>query len=357
MPAASLSATDRQAEPVTPVPGAAAPGAVIFGCAGLTVSAEESALFRQCNPLGFILFRRNCESPDQVRALVASLRESVGRSAPVLIDQEGGRVARLRPPHWPELPATGRIGALTDPAEAERAAWLHGRLLASLLTPLGIDVDCAPVADVPTAGAHDVIGDRAFGRNPAWVARLAAAQAAGLLAGGVLPVVKHIPGHGRAQADSHLELPTVDASLEALEAQDFPPFRALAGLPLAMAAHVVFTAIDPVLPASTSRTVIDQIVRGWIGFGGLLISDDIGMQALAGSPAERALAVLSGGCDVALHCSGKLEEMQEVAQAVPVMTGQAHQRWQRAEALRSSGDGLDPVILRAELDALLNSVS
>ncbi len=308
------------------------PLALVLGCAGPRLSPEEKAFFRDADPFGFILFRRNVETPEQVRALVADLRDSVGRDAPVLIDQEGGRVARLRPPHWPELPAAARIGALGD--DAPHAAWLHGRLLAAMLSDLGIDVDCAPVADVPVPGAHDVIGDRAFAGDPARVALLAAAQAEGLLDGGVLPVVKHIPGHGRAFADSHLELPVVTTPLDALDAWDFAPFKALAGLPLAMVAHVVYTAIDPDRPASVSPQVIGRIVRDAIGFDGLLFSDDLSMQALSGSVGDRTAAVLAAGCDIALHCNGKMDEMHDAVTHAAPLTAVADTRWARAQGER-----------------------
>ncbi|WP_114391662.1 beta-N-acetylhexosaminidase [Oleisolibacter albus] len=339
------------------------PAAAVYGCGGPALGADERAFFREADPFGFILFRRNVETPEQVRALVAELRACVGRDAPVLIDQEGGRVARLRPPHWPALPSARTIGAVAGgiaaggaaagEAQAVRAAWLHGRLLAAMLADLGIDVDCAPVADVPVPGAHDVIGDRAFALEPGRVAALARAQAEGLLAGGVLPVLKHLPGHGRAHADSHLELPVVDAGREALEALDFAPFKALADLPLGMVAHIVFTAIDPHRPSSISVPVIDGIIRGHIGFQGLLFSDDIGMQALAGGAGDRAAAVLAGGCDVALHCSGVLAEMQDVARAVRPLTAAAERRWRSAAALKIPAAPADIPGLRAEFDALL----
>ncbi|TWB43723.1 beta-N-acetylhexosaminidase [Nitrospirillum pindoramense] len=316
------------------------PAAVIFGCAGPVLTEAERALFAAANPLGFILFRRNCETPEQVAALTAALRDSVGRpDAPIMIDQEGGRVARLRPPHWPSLPPAGRIGAIADDGLAKEAAWLHGRLLAAMLAPLGIDMDCAPVADVPQAGAHDVIGDRAFGHDPARVALLAGAQAEGLLAGGVLPIVKHLPGHGRALADSHKELPTVTADLATLDAVDFAPFKALAHLPAGMVAHILFTAVDARHPSSTSALVITKIVRERIGFDGLLFSDDLDMQALSGTRPERAAAVVADGCcDVALHCNGTVEDMAAVAAVVPPLTAQAQERWARAQALRPHQD-------------------
>lgn len=352
------------------------PTALVLGCAGPVLSDEERRLFAEVQPLGFILFRRNCQDPAQVTALVAALRDAVGRAdAPVLIDQEGGRVARLRPPHWPTLPAAGRIGAVADPDRAvradpdraARAAWLHGRLLADLLAPLGIDVDCAPVADVPVPGSSDVIGDRAFARDPALVARLAAAQAAGLLAGGVLPVVKHLPGHGRAQVDSHKELPRVDADWDTLCASDFAAFVPLANqgqgqgrgqggdrVALGMVAHVLYTGIDAVHPASVSPTVIRRVIRDHIGFDGLLFSDDLSMEALAGDIPRRARAVLDAGCDIALHCNGDLAEMRALAAEIGPMGARSWDRWRAARAtLPPHVDIVEAAALRAELRDLL----
>lgn len=332
--------------------GGLAPRALVLGCAGCELTAAERDFFRAADPFGFILFRRNIDHPDQVRRLVGDLRAAVGRHAPILIDQEGGRVARLRAPHWPELPAAGRLDALG--ADAPRAAWLHGRLLAAMLTDLGIDIDCAPVADVPVPGAHDVIGDRAFAGDPARVTELARAQAQGLVAGGVLPVVKHIPGHGRAFADSHLELPVVATPLADLRQWDFAPFKALADLPLAMAAHVVYTAIDPTLPASTSATVIHDIIRGEIGFEGLLFSDDLSMQALSGSIGERTASVLAAGCDVALHCNGQMAEMEQAVAAAGPLSAAACARWQIAQkAVPTHLEGETAVAFRRQFDALM----
>ncbi|HYC04688.1 MAG TPA: beta-N-acetylhexosaminidase [Azospirillaceae bacterium] len=324
--------------------------AVVYGCAGTDLTAEERAFFRDADPFGFILFRRNCDSAEQVRRLVAEMRDSVDRAAPVLIDQEGGRVARLRPPHWPALPAAGLLAP-----GGTRAAWLHGRLLAAMLEPLGIDVDCAPVADVPVPGAHDVIGDRAFAGEPRLVAELARAQAEGLMAGGVLPVVKHIPGHGRAHVDSHKELPVVPTPRAELEATDFAPFRALADLPMAMVAHVVYTAVDSLSPSSTSARVIGEVVRGHIGFDGLLFSDDLGMEALKGGPAERALAVLAAGCDVALHCNGEMDQMKAIAAVAPRLTTEAAARWERARGFVKAAEPVDAAALKLELDMLLGT--
>jgi beta-N-acetylhexosaminidase len=330
--------------------------AVVFGCAGTSLTAEERGFFRESRPLGFILFRRNIGSPEQVKLLVRDLRASVGRDdAPVLIDQEGGRVARLRPPHWPAHPPARLIGRLAERtlAAGREAAWLNGRLLAAMLYDLGITVDCAPVCDVPVPQAHDVIGDRAFGGDPLLVTELARAACDGFLAGGVLPVIKHIPGHGRAFADSHQELPVVDAAESELDATDFVPFRRLADLPLGMVAHVVYRAIDPHRPASTSPAVIAGVVRGLLGFDGLLFSDDLSMGALHGTPATRAWEVLSAGCDVVLHCNGHLEEMRQIAAVIPALSAASAVRWRRAAAALRPPQVMVAAELRERLDRLL----
>lgn len=338
-----------------PTTGDRRPRAVVFGCAGPVLRAEERALFRDADPLGFILFRRNVEDPDQVRRLVADLRDAVGRAdAPVLIDQEGGRVMRLRPPHWPDRPAARRFGELyaRDPAGAVEAAALNATLIAADLRDLGIDVDCLPIADVPAPGAHDVIGDRAYAADPRIVAVLAAASCRGLMEGGVLPVVKHLPGHGRAGVDSHLSLPVVEAGMAALEEADFLPFRALAAMPLGMTAHVVYRALDADRPASVSPRVVGEVVRGRIGFEGFLFSDDIGMNALSGTAAQRAAAAHAAGSDAVLHCSGDLTEMIAVAATIPSLTGAAQARWRRARAMVPAGaSAVDRAVLeRAGLD-------
>ncbi len=321
------------------------PAAVIFGCAGPRLSADERAFFRDADPLGFILFARNVATPQQVRALTGDLRDCVGRAeAPVLIDQEGGRVARLKPPYWRVAPPAALFGALhgREPEAAVEAARLNARLIAADLAPLGIDVDCAPVLDVTVAGAHGVIGDRAFGNTPAVVAALGRAQAEGLMAGGVIPVMKHIPGHGRARADSHFELPIVEAARAELEACDFAPFRALADLPWAMTAHVLYRALSGNQPATTSQAIVRDVIRGHIGFDGLLITDDLSMQALDGSHAERARAGLAAGCDVALHCNGDMDQMREIAGVVPALTPQAWERVERGTSQReAASDGAD----------------
>ena len=287
--------------------------AFITGVSGTVLTAAEREFIRGMRPWGFILFKRNIETPDQVSALVEELRNCLGEAnAPVLIDQEGGRVARLGPPHWPVYPPGATFGALydLDPALGLKAARLSSRLIAADLIDLGISVDCLPLADVPVAGADAVIGNRAYGTEPAKVAAIARAVTEGLEQGGVLPVLKHIPGHGRAAADSHFRLPTVDTSREELERTDFAAFQPLADLPMAMTAHVVFSALDPAQPATTSATIIRQVIRGVIGFQGLLMSDDVSMNALAGSIAERTRAIVNAGCDMVLHCNGKLDEMR-----------------------------------------------
>ena len=334
--------------------------AFIAGCSGSELTVDERAFFRDAEPWGFILFKRNIDTPQQVRALTDALRDTVGvADAPVLIDQEGGRVQRMGPPHWRRYPPGRAYGHMApgDPIEQRRLARLAARLIADDLLSVGINVDCLPVLDVPVPGAHDIIGDRAYADDPATVTELGRAAAEGLLAGGVLPVIKHIPGHGRAGADSHEALPVVDASREELEGVDFRPFRALADMPLAMTAHVVYTALDPEAPATTSPKVINEVIRGAIGFDGLLMSDDLSMKALSGSLRERAAAALEAGCDVALHCNGKLDEMQAVAAAAPDLSGPAKRRAEAALArIRRQPEPL-PVDAHARLTAALATVS
>ena len=303
--------------------------AAIFGCSGLVLTPDERAFFREARPWGFILFRRNIETPDQVRALVDALRACTGvANAPVLIDQEGGRVQRLGPPHWRRYPpgrAYGLVGA-NDPLVRREVTRLGARLIAHDLVALGINVDCVPVLDVPDPHGHEVIGDRAYADGPAEVARLGRAAAEGLIAGGVLPVIKHIPGHGRAMADSHLALPVVDASLEDLDARDFAPFRVLSDMPMAMSAHVVYSAIDKRGPATTSRKAIRDVIRGAIGFDGLLMTDDLSMKALSGDFTQRARAALAAGCDMILHCNGDMAEMRAVLEGTRPLAGRAKAR-------------------------------
>jgi beta-N-acetylhexosaminidase len=313
------------------------PSAVVLGCAGERLDPEERRFFAAADPAGFVLFRRNCRAPDQLRRLVDEMRSAVGRpEAPVLIDQEGGRVARLRPPAWPAYPAAAAIAALPDPA-AEEAARLAARLIADDLAGVGVTVDAAPVLDLPTPGADPVIGDRAWGGAPARVAGLGCAFCEGLLAGGVLPIIKHIPGHGRARVDSHRACPIVDAGRDELAASDFAPFRALSAMPWAMTAHIVYAAIDDSAPATFSRKVIDTVVRGDIGFGGVLVTDDISMGALAGTLGERTRRALAAGCDLVLHCTGVLAEMREIVEAASPLSPEAATRLAHAEQLRHLG--------------------
>src|ERR1700710_1493349 len=333
--------------------------AFITGVSGFTLTADERDFMRAERPWGFILFKRNIETPAQVTTLVQELRAITGDpDAPVLIDQEGGRVQRFGPPHWPVYPAGAVFGALydIDCGLGLTAARLSGRLIAADLIGLGVTVDCLPLADVPVAGADAVIGNRAYGTEPAKVAAIARAVTNGLEQGGILPVLKHIPGHGRATADTHFKLPVVDTPKAELERVDFAAFQPLADLPMAMTAHVVFSALDPAQPATTSATIIEQVIRGVIGFQGLLMSDDVSMNALAGSIAERTRAIVHAGCDMVLHCNGKLDEMQAVAAETPELAGEALARAERALASRKLPQPLDRQAARAELDALMNRV-
>ncbi|MES2896898.1 MAG: beta-N-acetylhexosaminidase [Pseudomonadota bacterium] len=329
--------------------------ASILGCSGKVLSREEQAFFADIAPWGFILFARNIESPDQVRRLVDDLRATVDRpDAPVLIDQEGGRVQRLGPPHWRRYPPGRAYGELpaNDLLLGREIARLGARLLAHDLGGLGINVDCLPVLDVPVEGAHAVIGDRAYASSPEGVAVLGRAACEGLIAGGVLPVIKHIPGHGRAMADSHQALPVVDAPYEDLEARDFAPFRMLSDMPMAMTAHVVYTAIDPKQPATTSRKVLRQVIRGAIGFDGLVMSDDLSMKAMGGGFADRARAALTAGCDVVLHCNGDMAEMKAVVSGTKMLSGQALRRARAALArVARTPEPFDVHEARARFDA------
>ena len=329
--------------------------AFITGLAGLTISANERAFLREAAPWGLIVFKRNISTPEQLIDLTSAFRDVVGWEAPVLVDQEGGRVQRLGPPHWPAYPPGARYGELydRDPASGLAAAKLAGHLIAADLRAVGIDVDCLPIADVPVSGGDPVIGDRAYGTEPGKVASIAAAVAQGLMAGGVLPVLKHLPGHGRATADSHHKLPVVDTDRGTLEATDFAAFRPLAGLPLGMTAHVVFSAIDAIAPATTSATMVREVIRGSIGFQGLLMSDDVSMGALSGSIAERSRAALAAGCDVVLHCNGQYDEMQAVAAAVPELAGAALARAEAALAMRRKPEPLDVAQARAAFAAMI----
>lgn len=315
------------------------PRAIIFGCSGPGLTDQEARFFHDADPLGLILFGNNCVSPDQLRSLIADFRNAVGRdNAPVLIDQEGGRVTRLTEPHWRHPPpASVFAGAATeDPEHARSVARTNARLIGRDLIALGITVDCAPVVDVPVPGAHDIIGDRALGRDPDTIALLGRAVCDGLHDEGVSPVIKHMPGHGRARADSHKDLPRVTESVEILEKTDFKPFRLLSDMPYAMTAHIVFESIDSERPATVSPRVISEIIRGAIGFEGVVLSDDIGMEALSGTPAERASAVIEAGCDVVLECWGKLDVMQSIAPEIPRLSDASAERLMRAEAMRLS---------------------
>ena len=330
--------------------------AMILGCSGLTLTEDEIALYKAERPWGFILFGRNIGDATQIADLVSAMRDSVGRpDAPVLIDQEGGRVQRIRPPllqSYPNAQALGEI-YLRDKDQGLRAAWLMSRLHAFDLMRLGINVDCLPVLDVPVEGASNVIGNRAYGFDPALVSAMGQAAADGLKAGGMLPVMKHIPGHGRGLVDSHHELPVVDVPLAELEAHDFVPFRALSKELMAMSAHLVFTAIDPERPATTSPKVINEIIRGMIGFDGLLISDDSSMNALQGTLGERAANIVAGGCDIVLHCNGVMSEMLQVVKEVPVLSGRALEHAAAVEAGFPVADGADEATLREEFNAML----
>ncbi len=328
---------------------------IIFGASGLSLTSDEIAFFRDVMPYGFILFARNIRDGDQIRALVAEMRDCAGFDAPVLIDQEGGRVARLKGDLAHSLLPMAHLGqlALTDPEAATLAARAVGRLLAHDLARLDIWVDCIPVLDVPVDGSHDVIGDRALARSPEMVAKLGRAMAQGALAGGCLPVIKHIPGHGRAGVDSHHALPVVDAPLDSLRAQDFAPFRALADLPMAMTAHVLYTALDRAFPATLSPRIMGEIIRGEIGFSGLVMTDDLSMGALGGHLTDRARLALAADCDILLHCNGKMDEMQAIAAANPAFSALGRVRAENALSFRKSPDGATAVELVAQLNALL----
>lgn len=332
--------------------------AFICGLKGLTLEADEREFLREAAPWGVILFRRNIDAPEQVTCLTAEIRDALGRHAPILVDQEGGRVQRLGPPHWRAYPAAARFEiAAASAAQAERLAWLGARLIAHDLREVGVDVDCLPVLDAPAAGSHSIIGDRAYSRDPARVAAIGRAAAEGLMAGGVAPVMKHIPGHGRARADSHLELPVVDASREELERVDFAPFQANADLSMAMSAHVVYTAIDPAAPGTLSKTVVGDIIRDHIGFDGLLMTDDLSMKALSGGFRERAERAIGAGCDIVLHCNGDLAEARPVAEGAPPLEGQALARAQKALECVRRIEPFDVAEATREFDAAMRAVA
>ena len=329
--------------------------ALITGLSGLTLTDEERHFYREVRPAGLILFRRNVVAAEQLKRLVAEVREAVGRTDfLVLIDQEGGRVQRLKPPVARNLPAAAAYAGLfsSDAEKAKRAAFAVARLTAEELQTFGITMNCAPVVDLPVEGAHEIISDRAYGRDVDQVVVLAEAVAQGLMAGGVAPVIKHIPGHGRATADSHFALPVVTASRKELSATDFAPFKALAHLPAAMTAHVVYSAVDAEHPASTSENVTREVIRGEIGFDSLLMSDDLSMKALRGPMRARAEAVIAAGSDLALHCNGDLAEMRAAAAGVPRLQGRAAERFAAASACTTRRDAYD----RAEALQLLASL-
>ncbi len=328
--------------------------AAIYGLQGETLSPDEKAFFRDAEPWGFILFARNIDRPRQVRALTDSLRDCLGRDVPIFIDQEGGRVQRFKPPIWRAAPPAERFGALWDrePEAALEAVRLNHQLLGAELIAAGVDADCAPCLDIRVTGAHDVIGDRAFHADPATVAAMGAAALDGLADQGVLGVIKHIPGHGRAGVDSHLDLPVVDADRDLLRETDFAAFKGLDAAVMAMTAHVIYSAIDPENCATHSAEVIAEIIRGEIGFDGLLMSDDLSMQALSGALQQRGERALASGCDVLLHCNGRMDEMVAVAHAAIALDHQAADRAERALAARRAPSHFDPARAIAALEAL-----
>ncbi|KAB2849132.1 MAG: beta-N-acetylhexosaminidase [Hyphomicrobiaceae bacterium] len=331
--------------------------AFIASCGTTRLGDSERAFFRDARPAGLILFKRNCETPDQVKTLTAEFRTAIGEADTlVLVDQEGGRVQRLAEPHWKARPSAGRLGALhdSDPDGALEVTRLLARVMGQELASLGISMNCAPVLDLRWPETHAVIGDRAYGQEPKRVAALGRAFAEGLIAGGLIPVIKHIPGHGRASADSHVELPNVATSHEELASTDFVPFHQLRDMPAAMTAHVVYSAIDHTAPASTSLKVTQDIIRGEIGFDGLLLSDDLGMKALSGTVAERSRAVLYAGSDLALHCSGDLAEQQAVAAAAGELKGLAQLRYARCLALLGGARALIAEEAEAQLARALS---
>ncbi len=332
-------------------------GAYIFGCKGQYPDREELGFFADADPFGFILFSRNVESPGQIRRLACELREAVGRNAPILIDQEGGRVQRLRPPYWREWPPPLEQCEGLSADAAARAMWIRYRRISDELRDCGINANCVPMADIATEDTHPIIRNRCYAYDAARVSRLAQAAADGTASGSVLPVLKHIPGHGRPSGDSHVELPTTAATLEELESADFRPFSDLADLPLGMTAHVVYESIDRDRPATQSPCVI-EIVRERIGFAGLLMTDDISMSALAGSIEERCEASLSAGCDLVLHCNGDLNEMKSVAHSSGALAESAQEKAECAiDAVSSPCQSLDASELDAEFDLILRTKS
>ncbi len=336
--------------------------AMIVGCASTKLTPEEVLLYAEHKPWGLILFARNIGTADEIKSLTAHFCDIVGRDdAPVFIDQEGGRVQRIKAPIAQNYPSGATLGAIyaNDPEQGKRVARMMSKLHAADLLPLGINADCLPVLDVPIKGAHDVIGDRAYGYTAQAVADMGRAAAEGLLEGGVLPVIKHIPGHGRALVDSHKSLPRVETDYESLSKQDFEPFKQLSEMPMAMTAHVIYGALDDSAPATTSKTVIDRVIRGEIGFDGLLMTDDLSMQALSGDFRDRAKASFAAGCDVVLHCNGLMDEMLPVCEATPILVGRALERANAATALLNKPkDAANQVAaLRNEFNALVSAVA
>lgn len=330
-----------------------APLACIFGCEGLQLTPSEKHFFKASNPWGFILFARNISNPDQVRALTSELRATVGRQTPILIDQEGGRVQRLRAPNWLEwLPPLDQINQ-TQPEHTLEAITLRYRLIAAELHDLGIDVNCAPMLDIATDKTHEIIKNRCFGRDAKTVATIGRAAADGLLAGGVLPIIKHIPGHGRASIDTHFDLPILDTPLETLRASDFLPFKKLSDLPMAMTAHIIYHAVDPDHCATHSRAIIN-IIRTEMAFDGLLMTDDLSMKALKGSFTDRCIQAFKAGCDIILHCNGSMEEMAEIAQAAPKLTGIAQKRAKAALTWRKNPLPFDIKAAKARFQTLMH---
>lgn len=337
--------------------------AAIVGCQGLELSEDEKNAFRDYQPFGFILFARNVETTDQVKKLCDDLREAVGWYAPILIDQEGGRVARLRPPLVPESLPFERFGQIyqSDPEKAFRAIALNTQMQASYLLDMGINVNCSPVMDLRIQGAHDIIGDRSFGEDPYMVYAIAKQVCETFLAYGVTPISKHLPGHGRALSDSHLELPKLSTDIAVLELSDFLPFRELYSDAFfqktvwGMVAHIVYEEIDTENPATTSKKVVDTLLRNKITGDAFLVADDIGMEALTGTPTERALATLSSGLDATLVCNNPFEEVVAILKETPILTDDAWRRFKTGETIRKSAENkaLEPFVLEKELKALI----
>ena len=326
--------------------------AAILGLKGPRLSANEAAFFRDADPWGFILFARNIETPDQMRRLNGDLRNAVGRDALVFIDQEGGRVQRMTAPHWRKYPPASTYRAMGD--NAERAAWLHARLTAHDLRDVGVTANCAPVLDIPSKGADPIISDRAYGQTTREVISLANATMAGYMAGGVAPVIKHIPGHGRATVDSHKSLPIIKSWAGALEDRDYVPFKALKDAPMAMTAHVVLKSVDPAAPVTLSAKAMSRIVRGSIGYNGLVMTDDLEMKALSGDLSDLTSRALSAGCDIALHCSGNMANMVKVISSCSRLSGKSLERATIADYVACTPEPFDVEAGRAEFDDLLS---